>query len=66
VTGVKVWTKDGPVDRSELVATDVVTENETARVVATEWHRAGELVRRDVHVNILMGHLVGAEQGGAA
>lgn len=61
---MKVWTTHGPVDRAELTVEDIVTETEQARVIATEWRRGGELVRRDVNVNVLMGHLVGAEQGG--
>jgi hypothetical protein len=64
VSDVKVWTTHGLVDRAALTVKDVVTETSEARVIATEWHMGEELVRRDVNVNVLVGHLVGVEQGG--
>lgn len=59
---VKVQTINGLVDRSELQATDIISEEENARVTATEWHHNGELVRRDVNVNILRGLDIASEQ----
>lgn len=41
---------------------DVVSWEGSARTLATEWYLDGELIRRDVHVSILVGHLVGAKQ----
>lgn len=58
-----VHTKDGLVDRSELTVRDVISEEDNARVIATEWYRGDELVRRDVNVNILRGQSVFGEQG---
>jgi hypothetical protein len=58
-----VQTKDGLVPRDELEVTDVTEWHDNARVVATEWRKAGELVRRDVHVSILRGHSLSGEQG---
>jgi hypothetical protein len=43
---------------------DIVSETTDARVIATEWRLGEELVRRDVNVNVLVGHLVGVQQGG--
>lgn len=50
-----VSVKTGLADRSQLIATDIVTEDGNSRVVATEWHCNGELVRRDVWVNSFRG-----------
>lgn len=61
---MKVYTTKGLVDRSELTVKDIVTEELNARVTATEWHMGDELVRRDVHVNILAGQSMAGEQGG--
>lgn len=58
----QVYTTHGIVDGEQLEVRDVVTWENGARVTATEWYMGGELVRRDVNVNILVGHLVGAAQ----
>lgn len=50
-----VHTTKGMVERDQLVAKDIISEDENARVVATEWFLGEELVRRDVHVSILRG-----------
>lgn len=50
-----VSTQNGLIDKSRLQVTDVITVEENARVVATEWRLAGEIVRRDVWVNSLRG-----------
>lgn len=58
-----IQTKDGLIARDELEVQDITEWHENARVTATEWRRAGELVRRDVHVNILRGQSALGEQG---
>lgn len=58
-----VYTTLGLVPRNELDITDVTEWHDNARVTATEWRKDGELVRRDVHVNILRGLAVQGEQG---
>ena len=57
-----VHTTKGMIDRHRLVVTDVVSDEDNARVTATEWHLDGELVRRDVNVNILQGQAVFGDQ----
>lgn len=52
---MKVHTIHGLIDRAELKVKDVVSDEENARVTATEWYRGEELVRRDVNVNLLRG-----------
>jgi hypothetical protein len=52
---MKVQTKAGLIDRSELQVKDIIEERENARVTATEWYLNNEMVRRDVNVNILTG-----------
>lgn len=61
---MQIYTTKGVIDTDDLNVIDEVTLNETSRVIATEWRlkATGELVRRDVNVNILVGHLVGAQQ----
>lgn len=58
----QVLTKNGLIQRDELEVKDTVVENENARVFATEWYHKGELVRRDVNVNILSGVALEGEQ----
>lgn len=58
----KVHTLKGPIERDRLIATDIVSEEDNARVIATEWHLDGELVRRDVWGNILRGQALFGEQ----
>ena len=50
-----VYTAVGDVERDRLVIKDVMTEEENCRVSATEWFLDGELVRRDVNVNVFNG-----------
>lgn len=57
-----VLTKNGLIERDQLVVKDVVEDHDNARVTATEWYLGDELVRRDVHVNILRGLSVAGEQ----
>ena len=59
---VQVHTIHGLVDRDRLQVTDVVTEDDNSRAIATEWHLDGELVRRDVHVIILRGQTLAGAQ----
>jgi hypothetical protein len=58
-----VFTTKGILDRSQLTVKDIVTEEDSVRVIATEWYLGDEMVRRDVNVNILCGQSLGAEQG---
>jgi hypothetical protein len=50
-----VITTKGLIEREALTAKDVISEEDNARVTATEWYLGEELVRRDVNVNILRG-----------
>jgi hypothetical protein len=59
---MKVHTIKGLIDRDRLDVKDIVTEEETCRVIATEWYHGDELVRRDVWVSLLTGQAVGVEQ----
>ena len=59
---MKVHTTKGLVDRDLLTVTDIVSDEPNARVTATEWHLDGELVRRDVNVNILQGQAAFGDQ----
>lgn len=59
---MKVYTIKGIVDRDLLEVKDIVFEEENARVTATEWYLDNELVRRDVHVNMLVGVSLTGEQ----
>lgn len=57
-----VYTKNGLIERHRLTVKDIVEENDSCRVTATEWYLGEELVRRDVNVNLLRGLEVGAQQ----
>lgn len=57
-----IYTKDGLVPLSELDVRDIVEVRDNARVTATEWRRNGEIVRRDVNVNILRGLEMSGQQ----
>ncbi len=57
-----VHTTKGLIERDRLQVTDIIEEHDNARVVATEWHLDGELVRRDVAASILRGHALYGEQ----
>ena len=57
-----VHTVKGLIERDRLTVTDIVAEEDNARVIATEWHLDGELVRRDVAVSILQGQALAGEQ----
>lgn len=50
-----VQTTKGLIDKALLEVRDIVTNEDNARILATEWFLDGELVRRDVNVNILSG-----------
>jgi hypothetical protein len=60
---MKVYTTHGLIDRAELEITDEVTMTDNTRETATEWRLAGELVRRDVWVNVLRGASISGEVG---
>lgn len=55
MTAVFVETKNGLIDREELVVSDQVHETEDARIIETVWMHNGEEVRRDATVSILRG-----------
>ncbi|MEQ1743221.1 MAG: hypothetical protein ABL869_12095 [Candidatus Nitrotoga sp.] len=57
-----VQTTKGLIERDTLEVRDIVEEHDNARVNATEWFLDGELVRRDVNVNILRGAELESEQ----
>lgn len=57
-----VHTTKGLIERGRLIATDIVSEEENSRAIATEWHLDGELVRRDVAVSILQGQALFGDQ----
>lgn len=51
----KVHTILGLVDRNDLIIKDVISEDDSSRIIATEWYLGEQLVRRDVNVNVLVG-----------
>ncbi len=57
-----VDTIKGPIERDQLEVKDIVTEGDNYRAIATEWFFQGELVKRDCHVSVLHGQVMGAEQ----
>jgi hypothetical protein len=58
----QVHTIKGLIDRDRLTVTDIVSEDDNSRAIATEWFLDGELVRRDVAVSILRGQALAGEQ----
>ncbi len=58
----QVHTTKGLIDRDRLEERDIVTDQENARAIATEWYLDGEIVRRDVAVSILAGQALAGEQ----
>lgn len=57
-----VQTIKGLVERDLLEVTDIITEGDNDRAIATEWRLEGELVRRDVAVSILCGLSLSGDQ----
>lgn len=57
-----IHTTKGLVPFEKLEVHDIVTLEENARVMATEWRLNGEIVRRDVNVNMLRGLEIGLAQ----
>lgn len=62
MTDQLIYTAQGLLPSNELEVKDVVEMHDNARVTATEWRRNGELVRRDVNVNILRGLEMSGQQ----
>jgi len=62
MTNQLIHTKDGLISSADLEVKDIIEWHDNARVTATEWRRNGEIVRRDVNVNILRGLTMGADQ----
>lgn len=60
---VLVITARGLVARNLLEVSDRTEWNDDARVTVTEWRLDGELVRSDLHVNLLRGDSALGEQG---
>lgn len=58
----QVHTTKGLIDRERLTVKDIVSDEDNARVVATEWFLDGEMVRRDVTVSILSGLALAGDQ----
>jgi len=57
-----VQTTKGDIPIEQLVVKDLIELQDNARVIATEWHLDGELVRRDVAVSVLRGHNLSGDQ----
>jgi len=57
-----VQTTIGLLDSNKLEIKDVVEMNDMVRTTATEWYSDGELVRRDLNINVLCGHSLTGEQ----
>ena len=57
-----VDTIKGRILRSELEVQEIVTEDETNRVIVTEWTLKGEVVKRDCHVIVKRGQGLGGHQ----
>ena len=60
---MNIFTTKGILDTSDLTVEDIIVMEGNARTTATEWYLGDELVRRDVHVNILTGQDLFGEQG---
>lgn len=58
-----IQTTKGLIDRDQLIVKDIVSEEDNARIIATEWYWGEELVRRDVAVSILRGLSTETQQG---
>jgi hypothetical protein len=57
----QVHTIKGLIDRDRLTVTDIVSEDDNSRAIATEWFLDGELVRRDVAVSSFAARLAGEQ-----
>lgn len=57
-----IYTAKGLLPLSQLTVSDHITLDDNARVTATEWRMGDELVRRDVHVNLLRGLSMDGQQ----
>ena len=59
-----IYTAVGLINREELTVKDIISEDQSSRVTATEWYLGDKLVRRDVNVNVLNGVSLTGDQGG--
>lgn len=57
-----VQTTVGLLDSTRLAVKDVIGMEENVRTIATEWYFEGDLVRRDLNINILCGQSMSGEQ----
>lgn len=60
---MKVFTTQGLIEYGELTVNDIVEIADNHRKIATEYHHNGELVRRDVVVNVFRPLISDAVQG---
>ncbi len=60
----KVQTSKGVLDRSDLQVKYIIEESDTSTTSVTEWYLKDEMVRRDVHVNMLVGMPISSDQEG--
>ena len=59
---MKIQTKIGFIERSELSVTDEIQENDNDRATITTWVYKGDIVRQDVNINILRSLSISGEQ----
>jgi hypothetical protein len=57
-----VQTIKGLIPRDQLEVTDIVTEGQNDRTIATEWRFNGEIVKREVWTCLLSGQAIFGEQ----
>jgi len=60
---MKVQTAKGLIERAELEVVDEISEVDNARITVTIWRLKGEMVRRDVHMNVLRQPEIGVRVG---
>lgn len=59
---MQVQTTKGLIALDKLVVKDIINLYDNVRTTATEWYYNDELVRRDVHANVLNGLSLNPEQ----
>jgi hypothetical protein len=60
---MKVLTTHGEIEFDQLEVKDLIEVKDNHRKIATEYRLSGELVRRDVVVNLMMPLCAVSEQG---
>lgn len=61
---MNVQTAIGDIDINLLQVVDLIKIEANARITATEWRFEGQIVRRDLNINILRGQSMTGEQEG--